>query len=1050
LVINNPNINVAGSAPFGVVIVTGEVSEDVRLELRDFGQITLGDRQELVAMAGGTSSTGGAFIEMHSGIIQLNSGQNDVLYATTTAGANSPRLRVSEVLMTGGEIRFVAESGDGYASGKGNRGIYARDRADYGNASVDLSGGLISLASAFPLDAPMEGIYSRSAGKASSAFSNIDIHGGKIELSGNNIYGARAHNEGLGEATITMDAGLVSLAGDYSTNTAVVGLYASAGDSNNSSEVLAELSGGTVSVSGSGAIGAHVLSQGTGSAIFRGSGTGTVSASGLDAIGVQVQATQSSATYAVTLSDSVSISGGSGDGAAIHTASVSDSSGSVTIGAGTTVDGSNGQAAILDGAGDTTVTNAGTVLGAIDLGDGADIFNFRPTGSVSGVIDGGAGEDTLRLGASLDLNNGGNPDANKYKNFEVFEFVTFSIPVVSNPSADLTVGVDEIVNITSDTTIETRALSGSGSVAIANGSTLTLEQANDSTFTGELSGAGNFVKSGAGTIILTGSHDLSGEVELREGVIVVDGSLVAATLDVGSSGRLQGSGTVGSSIVTGVLAPGNSPGTMTYAGDLTLNTGSVVELDLDGLVFSSFGGAGSYDRIVLTNSSTVATLGGTLTPILRGISGDANNDFTPVYGDTFTIVTTANPNGVSSVFDTVSQPTDGMPENARFDVIYASDKVDLVLTPDSYEQFAASFSAVANYRNFGRALDGIRPDAGANPDTPVQELLVQLYPLNGSQLATAIVPLTGEVHAFAITDLRDGAYSLSRNSYVGGLRPQSEGRNSWIDVSGTRLTYSQDAIASRYESDLGNIWVGFDLEQRDELRYGLAFGHGRSELDASIVGTADSTLTMLMGYYAHRVGDIAFGAKLGLGRGSFDTERSAVLADGLHSATASGAATLAFANVSAGFHHELKNGFVGKLWADLSVMHTSADSYVEGGSSAIALAVQGDTLRSHELTVGYQVTTSMSSNVADDENSATFGFGLRHAFAKDRIYSRRLTMHDTQWDVSGVGVNPTTAFASLSVTYAVGDQQTISGAVIGQGNEDYTGVGASLSFVSRF
>lgn len=1065
LVLDNENLSINLSRSSGVLYATNYTTEvgDLTFWLKNFDEITFEQNAEIRVS---NNVSGSAEIRMDAGTLLspqqegVSVGGSGLLYAVLER-AHIGNGATSLVTVNGGLIDFSL----GSTPFRGVSGVVARSYAqNSSSAVVQLNGGGINLDantrynSSFP---NLRGIetwvrYPNNNGTALASITGgaIDIQVSDTAVETYDTIGAYSLNTANGDSRIELEAGSVDIryldGGFDQSTTDKLGLFANIDNSDNSSLSSVYVSGGSVTVVGTGGIGARSLTNGTGSAVFRGSGTGTVSASGLDAIGVQVEATQSSASYEVALSDSASISGGSGNGAAIFTKSVSGSSGSIVVGAGTTVDGSNGQAAVLDGAGNTTVTVAGTLLGAVDLGDGADIVNLRPTGFVSGVVDGGAGEDTLRLGASLDVNNGGNPYTNKYKNFEIFEFVTFSVPVVSNPNVDLSIGVDEIVEMTSDTTVETRALSGSGDIAIASGITMTLEQSADSTFAGQLSGSGNFVKSGAGTLTITGSHGLSGEVDVSEGILVVDGDLSSASLSVGSAGRLQGSGTLGSVNVSGVFAPGNSPGSPPILGDFAINSSGTLDIEIDGSTFNSSGGAGSYDRIVLTNSNAVATLDGTLTPILRGISGDVNNDFTPEYGDTFTIVTTANPNGISGAFDTVSQPTDGMPDNARFDVLYASSSVDLVLTPDSYEQFSAGFSDVANYRNFGRALDTIRPASGANPDTSAQDFFEQLYPLNGSQLTAAMIALTGEVHAFAITDLRDGAHSLSRNSFVGGLNPQSEGRNAWIDVSGTRLTYSQGKIASRYESDLGNIWLGFDLEQRGDLRYGLAFGHVRSELDAGIAGSSDSTLTMLMGYYANRVGDITFGAKLGLGRGTFDTERSTVLADGSHSATASGAATLAFAGFSADYHHELHNGFDGKMWADLSVMYADADSYAESGSSVIAAALQSDTLRSGSLTVGYEVSTQLGSSGADDRSAATFGFGLRHAFGGDRIYSRALTMHGAEWQVSGTDVDPTTAFANLGVTYVVGSRQTVSAAVIGQGNHDYTGVGASLSFVSRF
>lgn len=97
--------------------------------------------------------------------------------------------------------------------------------------------------------------------------------------------------------------------------------------------------------------------------------------------------------------------------------------------------------------------------------------------------------------------------------------------------------------------------------------------------------------------------------------------MATGRLFVRSGGTLAGVGNIGGDVTvesSRTLSPGNNPGTLSVVGDVTFASGSTFVAEIDGGTYSAEGGAGSYDRLVVSGA---VTLGGTMAPRLRGITG---------------------------------------------------------------------------------------------------------------------------------------------------------------------------------------------------------------------------------------------------------------------------------------------------------------------------------------------------------------------------------------------------------------------------------------------
>jgi autotransporter-associated beta strand protein len=157
----------------------------------------------------------------------------------------------------------------------------------------------------------------------------------------------------------------------------------------------------------------------------------------------------------------------------------------------------------------------------------------------------------------------------------------------------------------------TTGASFAGGVTLANNATH-VGGTGQLTLSGILSGSGGFTKTGTGTLTLSGVNTYSGATSVNAGTVVVNGSAASSAFTVNSGATLGGNGTIGALTIAsgGILAPGNSPGTLT-AGDTTFAGGGAFQFQLN----NAIGSAGTNWDVLAVN--------GTLT-----LSATAGNPFT--------------------------------------------------------------------------------------------------------------------------------------------------------------------------------------------------------------------------------------------------------------------------------------------------------------------------------------------------------------------------------------------------------------------------------------
>jgi autotransporter-associated beta strand protein len=257
----------------------------------------------------------------------------------------------------------------------------------------------------------------------------------------------------------------------------------------------------------------------------------------------------------------------------------------------------------------------------------------------------------------------------------------------------------------------------------------------------------------SGTTTVLGSNGYTGATAVNGGTLIVNGSIANSAVTVNSGATLAGTGTVGATTINsgGTFAPGNSPGTMTVAGNLAFQSGALYVVQINSTTASS------------TVVSGTAALAGTVQAAFA-----AGSYATRAY----TILSAAGGLG-GTTFNALS--TSNLPAGFTASLSYTATNAILNLTatlgqpsaPSGPSALACAFSV--NQCNVANALNAFFNNGGALPGA-----FVTIFGLTGANLANALTLLSGE----AATGGQQVAFQLT-NQFLGIMIPSSTAGAAW-------------------------------------------------------------------------------------------------------------------------------------------------------------------------------------------------------------------------------------------------------------------------------
>ncbi|MER8752502.1 autotransporter outer membrane beta-barrel domain-containing protein [Mesorhizobium sp. M1050] len=558
-------------------------------------------------------------------------------------------------------------------------------------------------------------------------------------------------------------------------------------------------------------------------------------------------------------------------------------------------------------------------------------------------------------------------------------------------------------------------------------------------FDAGISGLGTINQIAGNTNLTGNSSGFTGATNVSGGRLAVNGSLASSLVTI-TGGMLGGNGTVGGIVAQsgGIIAPGNSIGTLNVAGNVDQAAGSIYAVELTS--------TGTSDFLHATGAATIDS--GALIDVVKldGAPYVAGTHYTVLQADSGVTGTYTVAGDTGTVFLGLVDSYDA--NHVYLDVVQKS-FASVGLTPN---QIAAG----AGTESLGSG-------------NPVYDAILQLP--SEAAVQDAFDQLSGEIHASAkgmlLEDsrfIRDAATSRISAAFgdagsTAALPVMAYGEGGpemvaadtdrfavWGQAFGSWGNTDSDGNAAAFDRSTGGLLAGADT-QLGTWRVGLIGGYSHSSFDADDRNSSGKSDSYHLGLYGGtNWGAIAFRTGAAYSWNSLSTKRAVAFngfTDGLSADYDAGTAQ-AFGELA---YKADAGHFKVEPFANLAYVSVHTDGFTETGGAA-ALTSAGSTTDATFTTLGLRASTDLG--LGQIKATARGMLGWRHAFGDDTPASSFAFAGGDLFTIAGVPVARDAAVVEAGRDLNMSANATLGLSYTGQFGGGTVDQGAKVNLGLRF
>jgi outer membrane autotransporter protein len=532
----------------------------------------------------------------------------------------------------------------------------------------------------------------------------------------------------------------------------------------------------------------------------------------------------------------------------------------------------------------------------------------------------------------------------------------------------VTIGVNNKVNALTFTSSAPLAIQSNGQLTVTSG-TLAVQTGSSVVSGGTLVAPEGLKKDGTGELDFTNNVVVTGTAAVNAGLLSVNGQLQATGgVVVNPNATLGGAGLIVGNVNVngGNISPGNSPGTLSVAGNLVLTGANATLIEIASPT--------NFDRIVVSGT---ATLGGTLNAVAYGggtITPGARYDFLQAGSIVGAFDSLIAPDGLrirflnsGTVGSILFGPASFVPYALNQNQINVAKALDIfVLATEGDAIVVGTALDSLSTAQFPAAFDQIMPGFYESlADIAIEQAFSQTQMLNqrisSVRLGAAGFQAIGGITQPLVHDKNGKSAAEAKDANPIVESATATNWNAWALGTGMFSRTTNLGSLQNYNNDAGGFLVGSDYRWSENFVTGLYAGYDYSYAEYNGGGSTKGNSFNFGTYASYEKDGYYADAVIGGGYTGFQTKRAIVFSTIDRTASADPNSGQFTAGLNLGKDFEVGKFTLGPI-VGAQYTYAGIGSFTESGAESLDLSLGQQNANSLRSTLGGRIAYTWNLN----------------------------------------------------------------------------------------